>query len=375
MKKIQKKWNIGARVVLSLGGLIVVVVLIVALATGTGGFSVEGIVRSFTYRNLGSSQLAGEYDLDEHRVAAYTALGDGLLIASKNGYEYIGKDGETYQSEVYAMAQPAIHTAGDAAVVYDIGGSSACVLGESGLLYTIENDKTVISAKVNQSGWSAVCTTETGTKGAVTVYNSGGTAVYQRRLSEGYLVTAAVSPDGKGIYILSLAKDGSRIQRFDLANEEIQAEYNDAGMVYNDIGYTSDTNLAAVSNEQLLFLDQSCRNLGTYTYTSGTLSRYVLGEYSLVYTGKYQGAEAGTLVRLNGNGEVFGKLECDGKIIGLSQAGKYTAVLIDGQLAVYDNALTKYAETEVTGNVQRALVRDDGTVLLISDYHVKLFVP
>jgi len=375
MKKTKEKHSVGAGVILSLLGIVLVVVVIVILATGQGGISFAGIARSFTYRNLGSSQLAEEYDFEERSSAVYAALGDGLLIASKDGYEYIDKSGETAQSAFFAMDRPAIDTEGDTAVIYDVGGTAVSVVNKTGLLYTLENDKTVISAKVNASGWSAICTSETGTKGAATVYNSDGTAVYQRRLSEGYLVTAVVSSDGKDLSLLSLTERGSRIQCFTRSSEDIQAEYNEAGVVYNDIGYTSAKNIAAVSDERMVFLNQSLEELGAYDYEGATLKAYIFGEDSLLYLGPYQGAEGGTLILLNVNGGVSGQQEMAGEITSLTRAGSYTAALTSGQLTIYEGAFKSLAETVASGNVQRALVRDDGTALLISGNHVKLFVP
>ena len=64
------------------------------------------------------------------------------------------------------------------------------------------------------------------------------------------------------------------------------------------------------------------------------------------------------------------------EILSLSAAGSYLAVLyMDTRDVIYTEELEVYAQLEGTGAARSALMRADGSVLLLSSQNARLFLP
>ena len=75
------------------------------------------------------------------------------------------------------------------------------------------------------------------------------------------------------------------------------------------------------------------------------------------------------------NGEELGSLEVREEVLSISAAGRYLAVLYAGHLTVYNQDLQAYATLQGTEDTRGALMRPDGTVLLLSASSASLFLP
>ena len=71
-------------------------------------------------------------------------------------------------------------------------------------------DGTLLSARVNDSGWLAVTAQQSGYKGSVTVYNVNSTSrkeIIQLNFSSVFVADAAVSPDSKTVAVITIGQE------------------------------------------------------------------------------------------------------------------------------------------------------------------------
>ena len=103
------------------------------------------------------------------------------------------------------MTSPALNASGDYAVVYDVGGKELKVVKGDILLHelTLPDEELILCATVNEKGWVAVASKASGYKGVVTVYNRDFESVLTIRLSSRYISDAVVTPDSRGVYLIS----------------------------------------------------------------------------------------------------------------------------------------------------------------------------
>lgn len=371
-KKGTKK---GLKAALSLIGVLVVIAAVV-LAVIAGQYGLDGIGRALTYRNLGSAEQADTFDFDGRRSNTFGILGDGLLVASNQGYEYYGKNGKISDSMNVKMTMPAIYSADDYVVVFDIGGKDFSVLDSNGCKYSVETEFEIIAAKTNASGWTAVCTTADTAKGIVTVYNAEGTPVYKIiTVKSGYLVNAVVSPNSDSVFVITYTDTGSRVVRYDFTSEDEKASFSEDGILYTDIEFASSTSVVLASSASIVWLDTSGEVIGKYECQDTYMGSYHIGQSTLIYESEYKSAKAGKFLILNPDGTAAREYASTGTVEQVSYSGGYVGVLYSDRIAVLDNTLKLCSESEDTDNAGGILIRKDGTMLLISTFQASLYIP
>ena len=78
---------------------------------------------------------------------------------------------------------------------------------------------------------------------------------------------------------------------------------------------------------------------------------------------------------LDAEGAELGSLEIHEEVRGLSAAGRYLAVLYTDRLVVYNESLQVYASLRGINGVSQALMRTDGSALLIGTDSASQFLP
>ena len=76
--------------------------------------------------------------------------------------------------------------------------------------FSLDVDGTLLSARVNDSGWLAVTAQQSGYKGSVTVYNVNSTSrkeIIQLNFSSVFVADAAVSPDSKTVAVITIGQE------------------------------------------------------------------------------------------------------------------------------------------------------------------------
>ena len=71
----------------------------------------------------------------------------------------------------------------------------------------------------------------------------------------------------------------------------------------------------------------------------------------------------------------MGSLDVREEVLSISASGRYLAVLYADRLAVYNPDLQPYATLQGTGDAREALMRPDGSALLLSSGSASLFLP
>ncbi|MCD7887222.1 MAG: DUF5711 family protein [Clostridiales bacterium] len=312
---------------------------------------------------------------------AFASLDGGLLLCSDNTIQLLSRSGEQALSADVSMKQPVISTAGDYAVVYDVGGSDLYVFhsAEQVFSYSTSGDFALLSARVNENGYLVVVEQTSGYKATVTVYGSD----YQPRIaineSTNFITDAVLSPDGRSVAVIEIYQDDSA-----LGSDLVIYQVSDASV-------TSTTQLG----EQLV-LDLRWQNgriwlereygvtvadsdggiLDTWADASKYLERYSLdGDgYAVELMSKYKSGSLGELWVIDSSGQQKVSRSVSEEVLSVSAAGRYIAVLTTSSLVVYNSNLEEYAST-VNTTARRVIMRDDGSAMMIGTDEAWLFVP
>ena len=355
------------------------VVLVAAYRDGTG-FDV--LRRYFSYSREEKASGDAGYDYDASSSNRFAALGDTLVVLSDTSLKLLGQGGEELWSANVQMKAPALATGGGRAVAYDVGGRELYVLDEKGEVASFEmnEEEPLIAATLTGKGWLAVTAEKQNYKACVSVYNAKMEKVFDFNSSRRFVSDACVTDDCAYLAAVTLGQeDGtfvSNIVLYDLTQTEPVANYSVRDGLVTSITQQSGK-LVTVSDNKLTIADTAGQIAGEYSYGGAYLREYDCGGdgYTVLLLNRYQSGSVGRLVTVGTDGEELASLDVHEEVLSVSAAGRYVAVLYTDSLVVYNPDLQAYATLKGTGYAKEALVRTDGSALLVASESARLFLP
>lgn len=344
--------------------------------------------RWFTYRSLERND-SGQAQSFVHGGEVYdrfAAVGDNLLTASSTGYRLFSGSGVKYVDEQAALENPVVSSAGNYGLVYDAGGRSLFVFKNKEEIFslTLDAGKTLLSARVNPSGWLAVTTQATGYKGSVTVYNADYAPVLRLNLSSSFIMDAVVTADNKSLATITIGQGDagfqSRFSLYALDRTEEQTEADAScllgSMVVLDFQESS-AGFWALGDSGVALAGKDGAPAGSYDFGGRYLKEFSLGgdDFAVALLGKYRAGTLSDLVVIDAAGTAGVSVPMNEQVLSLSAAGRYIAVLTADRLDIYTSDMTLYSSVEGIQGARKVLMRSDGTALLIASDTARLYVP
>ena len=135
--------------------------------------------------------------------------------------------------------------------------------------------------------------------------------------------------------------------------------------------------LAAVTDTGMSFASVDGQTQNVYSYEDAYLRDYDLDgeDFAVLLLNRYRSGSVGRLVTLNADGTEIASVDVNTEVLSVSASGRYLAVLYADRLVVYNRDLQVYASLQGTDYAREALMRPDGSVLLIAAEAAELFLP
>lgn len=369
-----------------LAGRIIAALITVLLITGAvylvvnrDTISVDSLLHSIGNLFSDSAQ-ADSYRFSSDGETAVTQMQGGLLVCSETDLQLYTQAGECVINETINFAQPVVQADGSYGVAYDTGGSTLYLIYSEQVLrtYTSSKDNGILSARIDANGYLTVVERATGYKAAITVYTAALEPIITENISSAFISDASLSQDGKILAAVSVGEDtsgfdsviifydvsdGEEIYRCALGSDVVlDLKWDKEGLwVMGEYGayYVQDGAVTAQS------VDQS-RVLQTFTLLGNNFAAFC--------TSKYQNGNSTTVEVLDASGST-GLVTVSEDVISLSAAGEYLAVLTANQLIIYQSDLTIYAQADNSWSARKAFLRENGSVLLITNDSAEFYRP
>ena len=281
------------------GLLIAAVVVLLGLLTAT---VFRSNVASF-FRWVAYSQSDTSFSHNAQASSLFLGMGDDLLIATQSQIQVVSPTGTAKLKQSVSMTSPALNASGDYAVVYDVGGKELKVVKGDTLLHelTLPDEESILCATVNEKGWVAVTSKASGYKGVVTVYNRDFESVLTIRLSSRYISDAVVTPDSRGVYLISPGQaDGAfenTLLYYTISSREEPTRTISLGSNVV-LSIRSAGRCWIIGDESLMILDSSGVITASYDYKDQYLKMGSLqgDNYAALYLSPSSSGSTGTLV-------------------------------------------------------------------------------
>ena len=357
---------------------------LVAAVAFRDSLNLDSAKRWFTYRSLlrGDNGRAESFVYDGDLTDTFAVLDGDLLTCSRNAISLYSGSGTQYINESVSMENPVVNTNGSLAVVYDAGGSSLYVLGQRTLVWSTDEQESILSARLNKNGQLTVVTQSSGYRGTVSVYDAAYSPVMRIDLSSAFVMDAALSDDGHTLAILTVGQtNGSFATSLELYD-----------MSYSSGQYTSDftcqlgssvvletrhtaSSVWALGDRGLTVTGHDGRSSGV-SWADKHLRRYTLGGdgFAAVLLGKYRAGSQAELWVVDESGQRK-TLDLNEQVLSISAAGRYLAVLTGDRLDIYTDELELYDTLEGTQSARVVLLMADGSAILISADTAGFYIP
>lgn len=345
------------------------------------------IRRWYSYRSLQKNESG---QVESYRYiggvgGSFIQLGDDLLVSSESGVRLYSPSGTAYVDQPSALSHPFVATGGDAALVYDAGGSDLFVYRdrEQVFSYSAGDSSSILYASLSAQGQLVLVTQASGLKGEVTVYDSSFEPLYGLKISSRFVTGAQLSPDGRTLALATSGQTGgvydSQIGFYGFPRGAEETEPDAVCSLGNNtilsLNWASDP-LRVLGENALAFVSPDGKLAGTYSYDRRVLKGFSLeGNACTLLLGKYRAGSSADLVMVDAAGEELASESMTEQVLSMSSAGRYLSVLTADGLTIYSGALESYHTTTNLQGARRVLQRSDGSVTLISSETARLYLP
>ncbi len=312
----------------------------------------------------------------------FLGVDDNLLVCTQTQIQVFSPTGTAELKESVNMSSPALNTAGEYTVVYDVGGQQLKVIQGEKLVNKLElpAEESLICATVNDKGWVAVTSKVSGYKAVVTVYNPSFESVLAIRLSSRYISDAVVTPDCRGVYLISPGQAGGAFENtllyytFSSREEPTKTLSLGSNVV---LSILSSGKCWILGDQSLLILDSSGVITASYDYEGQYLKMGSLqgDDFAALLLSRSSSGSAGTLVTVDENGKEYGRLTLEGQTSALAAQGHDVAVLTTGEIITADRKLNKYRSEPNQRGIRNIALYEDGSAALVSSATVSLYFP
>ncbi len=345
------------------------------------------IRRYFAYRSLEKNDngQAESYRYIGGVGSSFTQLGDDLLVCSESGVRLYSPTGTAYVDQPSVFSNPFVTTGGNAALVYDAGGSDLFVYRDREQVFalTVEDSHSILYATLSAQGQLVLVTQASGLKGEVTVYDAAFEPLFGLKISSRFVTGAELSPDGKtlalatsgqtgGIYDSQISFYGFPRGRDDIEPDAVCSLGNNTTL---KLSWASEP-LRVLGENALSFVSHDGVLAGSYSYDRRVLKGFSLdGDACTLLLGKYRAGSNADLVMINTAGKELASHPMEQQVLSMSSAGRYLSVLTADGLTIYSGTLEPYHTTTDLQGARRVLQRPDGSVTLISGETARLYLP
>ena len=349
--------------------LMILAVLAAAVYIVLDLVSGDETVGEFINGALSSEMVRTEkFVFDAYSDNIFEELGGGLVAVSTSAYQVFDSSGELVGRGTKAFGAPAADSGPAGAVLWSQGGTDMLLAAADGSAIAIDSEEAIISAAINDNGYVAVSTEESGYKGLVTVYNIAGEDIYKWYSGEGYLMDAAVNHSDTGMAALTVSGSGSRLVAYTFGSADVQGAYNEPETIYFDMDYIAENRICAVSENKAVFVNGKCEYNSEYSFDGWYLRNYSLdgNGYAVFVLNKYRSGGETMIVSVGSDGSVKGSVSTFAEVRGISVRGRYIAITCADEMTLYDSELIEVGSIKDTAGVEKALACADGKLIAVS---------
>lgn len=311
--------------------------------------------------------------------------GGTTIVYDEHGVTGYGADGKWKWNEKCSVNNPKVTDCGDFAVIADVGGTAAYAFDKTGVVWKYGRDNTIKSV-FGKGKYICVIHDEKEYLSAVTVYEyekktSSLKELFTRKFSSHYMITGAISNDGKQMVLSGVLSDNGEangiITFVRMSDGEIFSSEILKNNVYVKVEYADNNSVFAANSDsvKVLYKSMSVSSGGDRVqelWSRGNLQNGIIdvalvaGKQCVVSIGN-DGAEKTVVKGFDTAGKELFNIEVAGNVIGMDSADDAFVVFTESHIYLYNNKGKLIGEVEAGFKIECASCIDGRHVSVCGD--------
>ena len=389
MDKRRKEQQKRRRTLLIIAAVLISVILLIVFFV-KGGY--ETLLDFLDiHRDVSVTPTITEVECSLRGTPVVGGIDGTAIIYDEQGVTGYSPDGKWKWNEACSMVNPVVSYANDCVIFADVGGTVICAFNADGLVWRYGSTNPLISV-FGGADYICVIQEEKEYLSSVTVFENKKRSelkeIFTRKFGTHYMLTGAVSADGKQLAVSGVYSNGGDaggiVSFIRMSDGEIFSSENIEHTVYVKLFFAEDGKVLALNSDSLRVLRRSLTasssgdlNKELWTRNNGQeLLRSAVkmeGKYCVAAFGT-EGSDKTTVRSYDADGKIRLNLELSGNIIGMHSVGDALLLYTEKDIYLY-NAKGRLIGTREAGFViqgavctdsRHAAVYGEGKVLSVS---------
>lgn len=293
-------------------------------------------------------------------------IGESIILLTTENVAVYSPNGRMTYSQPHVFAKPAISVDDDRAVIFDRSGKGFMLVNEDEVVYEGYADNTIITAEYGEKGFYALGTKSDGATSSFTVYNKRNDVVFQWNCAYEYVVSIALSDNGRyaGVAVLG-AENGeifTTIQYFGLEYKEPLNTQKIVGASPFELEFTGYNRLALLTDSGAYIIERKAdkykKVIDYYSTEFNSCDMSTEGNF-IVSLAKYGSKNDFRINLFKPNGKLKKEISVSDEIITTCISDKYIFVLSEENIRVYSYGGREVSKIDLKGEAYTIFSTDD----------------
>lgn len=332
-------------------------------------------------RNIRSSlEAASHVSAGDTTVISYPSgankcmlpFGNGLAICGDKMLNFELPSNYSQMEMNLSYANPVMRASNQYLLVFDRGANRFTVTNTLSELYSQTMSSPVTNAEIAANGSVAIVTDEAGYKSAVTVYNSDNEQLYKWSSPDYYIMSAALSSDGRRLALFCFKQDGlsltSQLFFTDINSTESPEDGVDMrGSLVLGMKFLGNNTVCVVCDNATYVISRSGQIKYQTEYASDALIAFDLADDCVALaTESYSQSSRADIVLIGARGTASRKpLSLSAEPDSISYCDGRLAVLTGDTVTFYSKSLREIDRQNNLAGVSRIYMRQGGSAIAL----------
>ena len=359
---------------LKLLAVIFVVLLLIVLAAGQfGGVTFSTITDHIRTAVAGIGSGDGyPYRMNGIEIGDAGVTNSDLILVYDETVKVLDSTAKEISNIPHTYDHPIMSCNSGRALIYDIGAKRFRVQSKTRTLYEKELDYIILTGAMGKDGTVAIASRTSDAQSMLTVYDSNEEEIFVWKCAKENIISCDVSDNGK-LYVVSvLGVDNgsvySKVYIFNKRDTEPKATFEYKDSAVSSVQFLSNETLFVFGNNicQVIKGEKVKENIDVSVNTPYKL--YISdNNTAVVVLSKYSSTTQKIIKVYNKSGSELFTQEIDGLIKSVSTDGKYTAVLTDENVQIYNTKGKLTGSAVVNTDAEKVMVSGRNTYVYSAD--------
>ena len=376
VKKKKKSISISVKnaKTLKLLAIILVVLLLIILAAGQfGGVTFSTITDHIrtAFAGIGSGD-GYPYRMNGIEISDAGVTNSDLLLVYDDTVKVLDSTAKEISNIPHTYDHPIMSCNSGRALIYDVGAKHFRVQSKTRTLYEKELDYMILTGAMGKDGTVAIASRAKDAQSMLTIYNTKEEEIFVWKCAKENIISCDVSDNGKLFAVTVLGVENgsvySKVYIFNKNDTEPKASFEYMDSAVSSVQFLSNETLFVFGNNicQVIKGEKVKENIDVSVNTPYKL--YISDNNTAVLVlSKYSSTTQKIIKVYNKSGSELFTQEIDGLIKSVSTDGKYTGVLTDENVQIYNKKGNMCGSASVNTDAEKVMISGRNTYVYSAD--------